>query len=147
MTLGTLLSGAAGRGPIAAGAVAAGDAARTVASVTSDSRDVVPGSLFVALKGLKADGTAFARDAIPRGAIAVVAEVESPAEPDHGQRQQRRDHQRDEHPRDQVARREPAPEEHPDDREPAGRQQPDLHRAQQPRRPPVHRCPPSTAPM
>ena len=47
----------------------------TVASVTSDSRDVTSGSVFVALQGFKTDGVEFARDAIARGAIAVVAEA------------------------------------------------------------------------
>ena len=46
--------------------------------MTCDSREVVPGSVFVALRGLKADGVAFVRDAIARGAIAVVAEVAAP---------------------------------------------------------------------
>jgi UDP-N-acetylmuramoyl-L-alanyl-D-glutamate--2,6-diaminopimelate ligase len=81
MTLGALLSGSAGRAPFEAPAeLSERDATRVVASVTSDSRDVVPGSLFVALKGLKADGTAFARDAISRGAIAVVSEAATPAD-------------------------------------------------------------------
>jgi UDP-N-acetylmuramoyl-L-alanyl-D-glutamate--2,6-diaminopimelate ligase len=42
--------------------------------VTHDSRRAEPGSLFVALRGLKADGTAFAPQAIASGAVAVVAE-------------------------------------------------------------------------
>ena len=41
-------------------------AASTVAAVTSDSRVVTRGSVFVALRGLQADGAAFARDAIAR---------------------------------------------------------------------------------
>ena len=49
--------------------------AATVASVTSDSREVVAGSVFVALRGLKADGAAFTREAMARGAIAVIAET------------------------------------------------------------------------
>jgi UDP-N-acetylmuramoyl-L-alanyl-D-glutamate--2,6-diaminopimelate ligase len=51
-----------------------------VVAVTSDSREVARGSVFVALRGFKADGAAFARDAIARGAIAVVAELPAPAE-------------------------------------------------------------------
>ena len=82
MTLAELLNATASRAPFDAQqkpALAARDAARTVVSVTSDSRNVAPGSVFVALRGLKADGTSFARDAISRGAIAVVAEVSAPA--------------------------------------------------------------------
>ncbi|HKY19592.1 MAG TPA: UDP-N-acetylmuramoyl-L-alanyl-D-glutamate--2,6-diaminopimelate ligase [Vicinamibacterales bacterium] len=44
-----------------------------------DSRQVRPGAVFVALKGLKATGADFAADAIARGAIAVVAEQPSVA--------------------------------------------------------------------
>ncbi len=50
----------------------------TVTSVAYDSRQAGPGSVFVALRGVKADGTAFARDAVKRGAIAVVSESEPP---------------------------------------------------------------------
>jgi UDP-N-acetylmuramoyl-L-alanyl-D-glutamate--2,6-diaminopimelate ligase len=42
--------------------------------VTADSRKVVPGSVFFAVPGTKADGLAYAQDAIARGAIAIVAE-------------------------------------------------------------------------
>ena len=42
--------------------------------VTHDSRQVTPGSVFVALRGLKADGVDFAHQAIAAGAAAVVAE-------------------------------------------------------------------------
>ncbi len=45
-----------------------------VVRVTGDSRAVVPGSLFFALKGVRADGHAFAAEAVRRGAAAVVAE-------------------------------------------------------------------------
>ena len=83
MTLGDLLKATAGRAPFDARPQAppidrAADA--TVASVTADSREVVRGSVFVALRGLKADGTAFAREAIARGAVAVIAEAAAPAE-------------------------------------------------------------------
>jgi UDP-N-acetylmuramoyl-L-alanyl-D-glutamate--2,6-diaminopimelate ligase len=52
--------------------VAAGDG-RLVSGLTSDSREVKAGYLFAALKGSKADGAAYARDAEQRGAIAVIA--------------------------------------------------------------------------
>jgi UDP-N-acetylmuramoyl-L-alanyl-D-glutamate--2,6-diaminopimelate ligase len=42
--------------------------------VTHDSRHVKRGAIFVALRGLKADGTAYAAQAIANGAAAVVAE-------------------------------------------------------------------------
>ena len=45
-----------------------------VAAIAYDSRRVVPGSVFVALKGLKADGDAFAEQAISRGARAIVSQ-------------------------------------------------------------------------
>jgi UDP-N-acetylmuramoyl-L-alanyl-D-glutamate--2,6-diaminopimelate ligase len=43
-----------------------------VQNVVSDSRQVQPGSLFVALKGTSSDGHRFIPDAIQRGAVAVV---------------------------------------------------------------------------
>ena len=80
MTLGDLLRATAGRAPFdAQGGVSLGDqAVASVMSVTSDSREVARGSVFVALRGLKADGTSFIHDSLARGAIAVVAEVASP---------------------------------------------------------------------
>ena len=84
MMLRELLAAVAGRAPFDASVASASESAASasVVSVTSDSREVAPGSVFVALRGLKADGSAFARDAIARGAIAVVSEaaVASPAE-------------------------------------------------------------------
>jgi UDP-N-acetylmuramoyl-L-alanyl-D-glutamate--2,6-diaminopimelate ligase len=50
--------------------------AAPVTAVTYDSRRVTPGTVFVALRGLKADGAQFAPQAIGRGAVAVVAEAE-----------------------------------------------------------------------
>ena len=46
----------------------------TCTGVTHDSRVVTPGMVFVALRGLKADGAAFVPQAIAAGAAAVVAE-------------------------------------------------------------------------
>ena len=57
------------------GATAAGEAPLPVSRMT---RRVQPGNVFVALKGQHADGTVFARQAIERGAIAVVSEDPAP---------------------------------------------------------------------
>jgi UDP-N-acetylmuramoyl-L-alanyl-D-glutamate--2,6-diaminopimelate ligase len=81
VTLGDLLSATATRAPfdaLAPAPIPGSAAGATVAAVTSDSRAVSPGSVFVALKGLKADGVSFARDAIGRGAVAVAAEGPRP---------------------------------------------------------------------
>ncbi len=47
---------------------------REVRGITGDSRQVAPGNLFLALRGLRVDGRDFIRDAIARGAAAVVYE-------------------------------------------------------------------------
>ncbi|MEX2271706.1 MAG: UDP-N-acetylmuramoyl-L-alanyl-D-glutamate--2,6-diaminopimelate ligase [Vicinamibacterales bacterium] len=57
---------------------AGGFADRRVAGIAYDSRDVVAGSVFIALRGAKADGANFAADAARRGAIAIVAEGQPP---------------------------------------------------------------------
>ena len=49
-----------------------------IAAIAYDSRRVIPGSLFVALKGLKADGGAFVEQAVSRGAKAIVSESAKP---------------------------------------------------------------------
>jgi UDP-N-acetylmuramoyl-L-alanyl-D-glutamate--2,6-diaminopimelate ligase len=54
-----------------------------VTGLTADSRKVVAGHIFAALKGTKADGVAFARDAAARGALAIVAASDA-ALPDFG---------------------------------------------------------------
>jgi UDP-N-acetylmuramoyl-L-alanyl-D-glutamate--2,6-diaminopimelate ligase len=51
---------------------------RVVSAIAYDSRRVTSGAVFVALKGLKADGVAFAEQAIARGAQAVVSESAQP---------------------------------------------------------------------
>jgi UDP-N-acetylmuramoyl-L-alanyl-D-glutamate--2,6-diaminopimelate ligase len=48
--------------------------ATPVTGVAYDSRRVEPGQVFVALKGQHADGVTFAREALERGAIAIVSE-------------------------------------------------------------------------
>ena len=50
-----------------------------VTAIAYDSRRVISGSVFVALKGLKADGGAFAEQAVGRGAKAIVAAAATPA--------------------------------------------------------------------
>lgn len=48
----------------------------TVDALASDSRSVRPGTLFIALRGERVDGHAFAADAVARGAAAIVVEHE-----------------------------------------------------------------------
>ena len=83
MTLGELFRAAAQAAPLDGVTVPLEprEAALTVVSVEYDSRAVKPGAVFVALRGLQADGAAFARDAVARGAIAVVSESPAPPEP------------------------------------------------------------------
>ncbi len=49
-----------------------GDREATIASITSDSRTVVEGSLFIAVEGICTDGHAYIGKAIEQGAVAVV---------------------------------------------------------------------------
>jgi UDP-N-acetylmuramoyl-L-alanyl-D-glutamate--2,6-diaminopimelate ligase len=49
-----------------------------IGSIAYDSRTVSPAALFVALRGAQADGSAFAGQAIAKGAVAVVAEAGAP---------------------------------------------------------------------
>ncbi len=56
-----------------------GEPAVEVRAVRSDSREVGPGDVFVAVKGLRSDGHAFVATAIERGAAAVVVEREDVA--------------------------------------------------------------------
>jgi UDP-N-acetylmuramoyl-L-alanyl-D-glutamate--2,6-diaminopimelate ligase len=51
-----------------------GVSAAEVTGVTSDSRKVAPGMVFVAVAGSKADGASYAADAAKRGAAAIVAD-------------------------------------------------------------------------
>ena len=55
-------------------------AAIAASGVVYDSRRAVPGAVFVALRGQKADGAAFAAQAIARGAAAIVAETPAPSD-------------------------------------------------------------------
>lgn len=56
----------------------AADPALIVGEPSLDSRKTRAGDVFFALAGTKTDGLSFARDAIARGAVAVVAEAELP---------------------------------------------------------------------
>lgn len=44
-----------------------------IGGITADSRKAAPGSLFVAVAGTKADGAAYVKDAVAKGAVAVVS--------------------------------------------------------------------------
>jgi UDP-N-acetylmuramoyl-L-alanyl-D-glutamate--2,6-diaminopimelate ligase len=55
------------------------DTSRAIVDIVYDSRRAIPGSVFVALKGLKADGAAFAAQAASRGAQLIVADAARPA--------------------------------------------------------------------
>jgi UDP-N-acetylmuramoyl-L-alanyl-D-glutamate--2,6-diaminopimelate ligase len=66
-----------GRGSSANSAThAAADA--EITGIAYDSREVAPGHVFIALKGLRSDGAAFVRQAVDRGAVAVVSEQALP---------------------------------------------------------------------
>jgi len=75
VTLADLLRAVGTRAPFGASLPLADVAgASTVTGIVHDSRSVHPGAVFVALKGAHADGAAYARDAVTRGAIAVFSE-------------------------------------------------------------------------
>ena len=79
MTWAELHGALRGRGLIKADdALRAEAAVGAVSGLAYDSRTVKRGDVFVALKGLHADGTAFARQAIDRGAVAIVSEEPAP---------------------------------------------------------------------
>jgi UDP-N-acetylmuramoyl-L-alanyl-D-glutamate--2,6-diaminopimelate ligase len=80
MTLAELVASVRALAPDAGALViAAGGGDSVVSGVSHDSRAVSRGAVFVAVPGHRADGAAFAADAIRRGALAVVAEVPAPA--------------------------------------------------------------------
>ena len=56
-----------------------GDVRKEIASITSDSRKVEKGGLFIAVKGYASDGHAYIASAIEKGAIAVIYEEEGAA--------------------------------------------------------------------
>ncbi|HEY0864946.1 MAG TPA: UDP-N-acetylmuramoyl-L-alanyl-D-glutamate--2,6-diaminopimelate ligase [Lacunisphaera sp.] len=51
-----------------------GDLERPISGLAMDSRRVMPGNLFFALPGRRADGSSFIDEAIQRGAVAIVGE-------------------------------------------------------------------------
>jgi UDP-N-acetylmuramoyl-L-alanyl-D-glutamate--2,6-diaminopimelate ligase len=67
------------QGLLRAGPARVPESPDTVSGIAYDSRSAGPGDVFVALKGQHADGTAFAKQAVDRGAIAVVSELPAPA--------------------------------------------------------------------
>ena len=58
------------------GARVAGSLPASVDAVACDSREVRPGTMFVALHGERADGHDFVRDAVARGASVVVVDCD-----------------------------------------------------------------------
>jgi len=58
----------------AIGAVPRGDLSQEITHVTNNSKEVVPGSLFICVPGLKTDGHRYALEALERGAVALVLE-------------------------------------------------------------------------
>ena len=55
--------------------VTAAAVAPEVTGITTDSRATAPGDVYIAVRGSQTDGHRFVRDAIARGAVAVVVEV------------------------------------------------------------------------
>lgn len=54
-----------------------GTEAIEITAVTADSRQVVPGALFAALSGSRADGAQFVPDAVRKGAVAILAAADA----------------------------------------------------------------------
>jgi UDP-N-acetylmuramoyl-L-alanyl-D-glutamate--2,6-diaminopimelate ligase len=67
-------------GLVAAPEAAAASGGAVLSGIAYDSRHVTSGDVFVALKGQRADGAQFARDAIGRGAGAIVSGEPAPAD-------------------------------------------------------------------
>ena len=80
MNLRELLRAVSADAPFSAlSAVADASPDAAVTGIVYDSRQATSGSVFVALRGLQADGASFARDVVSRGALAVVGEGNAPA--------------------------------------------------------------------
>ena len=80
MKLGVLLDALADRAGVAVPPLPAAARNGSVSGITYDSRQARAGSVFVALQGAHADGTAFTRDAVAKGAIAAVSEAAAPSD-------------------------------------------------------------------
>lgn len=81
MTLGALMASSPSLGADARARVAAAGAeSLDVLGVTHDSRAVKPGTVFVALRGQRADGATFAVEALAKGAVAIVSDSPAPAD-------------------------------------------------------------------
>jgi UDP-N-acetylmuramoyl-L-alanyl-D-glutamate--2,6-diaminopimelate ligase len=78
VTLGGLLHALAERTGVSVPAVVPPASELPVSGIVYDSRQAGAGSVFVALKGIRTDGTRFVRDAMSRGAIAAVSEASAP---------------------------------------------------------------------
>jgi UDP-N-acetylmuramoyl-tripeptide--D-alanyl-D-alanine ligase len=65
----------------AGGRLAAGNPAATVTTISSDSRALKPGDLFIAIRGEKFDGHVFLAEAARLGAIGAIVEKETPGLP------------------------------------------------------------------
>jgi len=79
MTLDTLVTAARTLAPDARGRIAqAGREHTRVTGIAHDSRAVSEGTVFVAIRGQRADGATFAEEAERRGAAAIVAETPPP---------------------------------------------------------------------
>jgi UDP-N-acetylmuramoyl-L-alanyl-D-glutamate--2,6-diaminopimelate ligase len=76
--LGDLLRAVSGKAPFARLTIPDNISSTSVTAIAYDSRQAGPGAIFVALRGLQADGAAFARDAVARGARVVISEAEAP---------------------------------------------------------------------
>ncbi|HEY7056260.1 MAG TPA: UDP-N-acetylmuramoyl-L-alanyl-D-glutamate--2,6-diaminopimelate ligase [Vicinamibacterales bacterium] len=80
MTLGELIDRAEILGPEAERPRSDAVLKTQVNGIAYDSRQVTPGSIFVALRGVNTDGARFASQAIAAGAIAIVAQSGRPAD-------------------------------------------------------------------
>ena len=73
MTIGELFSGVRLKRPVSPAL-----AEKVVAGLDFDSRRIAPGWVFFAFPGSRSDGREFARDAMARGALAVISESDAP---------------------------------------------------------------------
>jgi UDP-N-acetylmuramoyl-L-alanyl-D-glutamate--2,6-diaminopimelate ligase len=78
MTWADLIATLRERGLVAGGDEPTAEATSALHGVAYDSRSVRQGEAFVALKGRNTDGTAFAHQAIERGALGIVSEQPAP---------------------------------------------------------------------